>query len=175
MRREGFIPCVVYGTGAENQNLKINYKSFHDLLKNAPSSNIVLDLDIEGKAQKVFIQAIQFDDLKQKIVHADFLAVDEKTEVKANIPLTLAGDAQGVKLGGLLEQMLYTIPLKCFPQHLPETLSTDISHLSVSEVHTIGDMEFPEGVTPTLNDKVVVALVAKTRVAQSMAATGEEE
>jgi len=173
MRREGFIPCVVYG-GEENQNLKIESKAFNDLLKGAPSSNILIDLDLDGKKQQVFIQDIQFNDLKQEIVHADFLAVDDTTLIKANIPLTLTGEAVGVKVGGLLDQLLYTIPVKCLPQHLPETLSTDIAHLNVSEAHHIGEMEFPEGVIPTLHDKVVVALVAKTRVAQSAAAAGDE-
>jgi len=172
MRREGFIPCVVYGSG-ENKNLKIEAKAFNDLLKGAPSSNILVDLGIEGGTQQVFIQDIQFDDLKQEIVHADFLAVNDKTEIKANIPLVLTGDPKGVKVGGLLEQLLYTIPVKCLPQHLPETLSTNVEHLAVSEAHHIGEMEFPEGVKPTLHDKVVVALVAKTRAAQSMAATEE--
>ena len=173
MRREGFIPCVVYG-GEENQNLKIESKAFNDLLKGAPSSNILIDLDLDGKKQQVFIQDIQFNDLKQEIVHADFLAVDDTTLIKASIPLTLTGEAVGVKVGGLLDQLLYTIPVKCLPQHLPETLSTDIAHLNVSEAHHIGEMEFPEGVIPTLHDKVVVALVAKTRVAQSAAAAGDE-
>ena len=172
MRREGFIPCVVYGSDAGNQNLKIKYKAFNDLLKFAPSSNILVDLEINGKSQQVFIQDIQFNDLKQQIIHADFIAVNDKTEIKANIPLTLTGDAVGVKAGGLLEQLLYTIPIKCLPQNLPETLTTDVAHLNVSEAQHIGEMEFPEGVIPTIHEKVVVALVAKTRIAQS--AEGEE-
>jgi len=184
MRREGFIPCVVYGGGGDNQNLKIQKKAFNDLLKGAPSSNIIVELDVEGtkqqvfvegSKQQVFIQDIQFNDLKQEIVHADFLALNDKTEIKADIPLILTGDAVGVKAGGLLEQLLYTIPVKCLPQHLPETLTTDIAHLAVSEAHHIGEMEFPEGVTPSLHDKVVVALVAKTRVAQSAEGTAAEE
>ncbi len=174
MRREGFIPCVVYGGGGDNQNLKIQKKAFNDLLKGAPSSNIIVELDVDGTKQKVFIQDIQFNALKQEIVHADFLALNDKTEIKADIPLTLTGDAIGVKAGGLLEQLLYTIPVKCLPQHLPETLTTDITHLNVSEAHHIGEMEFPEGVTPSLHDKVVVALVAKTRVAQSVEGTDDE-
>ena len=173
MRREGFIPCVVYGGGEDSLNLKINTKAFNDLLKTAPSSNILIDLDIEGKSKQVFIQDIQFDDLKQEIVHADFLSVNDKTEIRADIPLTLTSIPAGVKMGGLLEQMLYTIPVKCLPQNLPETLSTDVEHLKVSDAHHIGEMKFPEGVKPLLHEKVVVAIVAKTRIAQS-ADAGED-
>ncbi len=177
MRREGFIPCVVYGGGEENQNLKIPYKAFYDFLKDAPSSNILLDLDIEGKSQQVFIQDIQFDDLKQEMVHADFLAVNDKVELKAEIPVTLAGVPKGVKEGGLLEQLLYTIPITCLPQDLPETLTTDVEHLNVGDAHHIGEMKLPKGVVSQLSETVVVALVAKTRVAQSVDAedvAGEE-
>lgn len=172
MRREGYIPCVVYGGEKENQNLKIPNKAFNDMLKDAPSSNILIDLDLDGASQQVFIQDIQFDDLKQQIIHADFLAVDDKTELKAEIPVTLTGEPEGVKMGGLLDQMLYTIPLKCLPKDLPETLSADVAHLQVSEMLSIGEMEFPDGVKPQLNEKVVVAMVSKTRVAQS---TGDLE
>jgi len=172
MRREGFIPGVVYGKG-ENQNIKLVAKAFNDILKEAPSSNILLDVEIEGKTQQVFIQDIQFNDLKQQIVHVDFLAVDKDTLIKAKIPLVLKGVPKGVKVGGLLEQMLYTIPIKCLPQDLPATLSTEVDHLGVSEVHKIKDMEFPAGVVSQLHDEVVVALVAKTRAAQSANATAE--
>lgn len=173
MRREGYIPCVVYGKDAENKNLKVVAKTLNNLLKGASSSNILLNLNLDGSTQEVFLQGLQFDALKQEIVHADFLAVTEETTIKANIPLVLSGTPKGVKIGGLLDQMLYKIPVKCLPKNLPETLSTDVEHLDVGEAHHIGSMQFPEGVKPSLNEKVVVAIVAKTRVAQSSAATEE--
>ena len=174
MRREGLIPCVVYGGKDGNVNLKVVSKTFNDILKEAPSSNILLDLEVDGKVQQVFIQAIQFNDLKQQIVHIDFLEVDEKTQIKANIPLVLKGLPKGVKLGGLLEQMLYTIPIKCLPQNLPVTLSAEVEHLGVSEVEKIKDVKFPEGVECQLHGEVVIARVAKTRVAQAAGGTEEE-
>ena len=175
MRREGLIPGVVYGGKDGNQNIKLVYKAFHDILKEAPSSNILVDLEIDGNVQQVFIQDIQFNALQQKVVHIDFLAVNKDTLIKADIPLVLQGIPKGVKLGGLLEQMLYTIPIKCLPQDLPVTLSTEVTHLDVSEVQKIKDMEFPAGVQSQLNGEVVIARVAKTRVAQSATAEAEAE
>lgn len=175
MRREGFVPSVVYGAGKEeNVNVKISEKAFNDLIKEAPSADILLDLDVEGEVTRVFIQDIQFNSLRNQIMHADFLAVKEDTLLSASIPVVLTGEPAGVKLGGLLEQLLYKINIKCVPEFLPETITTDVEHLDVSQAHHISEVTFPEGVIPMLPPKTVVALVAKTRVAQSSEA-GEEE
>jgi len=174
MRREGWVPSVIYGTKQENKNIKVKSKQFADLLKEAPSAKILVQVELEdGSEQLCFIQDLQHDALTGQILHADFLAVDEQTEVKAALPLVLVGEPVGVKIGGALEQTIYKLAIRSKVKDLPETIETDVSHLNVSEQLRISDVSFPEGVVPTLNDKVVVALVAKTRVAQSAAATSE--
>ena len=117
---------------------------------------------------------LQHDPLSGNVLHADFIAVDDKTEITAQIPVSLIGEAVGVKLGGQLEQMIYTLEIKCLPKDLPEVIEGDASVLNVGEVLNVGGMSWPEGVSPTLSEDVVVALVAKTRVALSEEATGEE-
>lgn len=174
MRREGWVPSVIYGTNAENQNIKINAKAFFDLLKDAPSSKILLNIEVEGaKPQLVFIQDLQYDPLTGSVLHADFLAVDGETEVKAGLPLVLVGEPAGVKIGGQLEQTIHKLAIRTKVKNLPETIEANVEKLEVSESLRIGGIEFPEGVIPTLDEKVVVALVAKTRVAQSAAADSE--
>ncbi|MFC4991781.1 50S ribosomal protein L25 [Rubritalea tangerina] len=173
MRREGFVPSVVYGA-TENKNVKVNAKEFTDLLKAAPSSQILLNLEVEGSdSQKVFLQDLQFDALTGAILHADFLAVTEETVLTAKLPVVLLGEPKGVKVGGALEQLVHTIKVKALPKDLPETITADVSGLDLTESLTIGDVEFPEGVTPTLHDKVLIALVAMTRAAKS-AGAGQE-
>lgn len=172
MRREGWVPSVVYGTDAENKNVKVHAKTFTDLLNAAPSAKILINVEFEdGTEQLCFIQDLQHDALTGKILHADFLAVNEETEIKASLPLVLEGEPAGVKIGGALEQTIYKLAIRSKVKDLPETISTNVEHLEVSESLRIGDVSFPEGVKPALNDKVVVALVAKTRAAQSAAAT----
>ncbi len=170
MRREGWIPSVVYGTAGENQNIKINKKAFSDLIKASASTSLLVTLDVEGKEQLAFIQDMQINALSREIVHADFLAVDDKTIITADLPLVLVGEPKGVKLGGQLEQMVHSLKVKCFPQDLTADIQADVSDLDVSESYPIGSIDFPKGVTPVLNDKVVVALVAKTRAAKSAGA-----
>ncbi|MBB07621.1 MAG: 50S ribosomal protein L25 [Roseibacillus sp.] len=174
MRREGFIPSVVYGTTSENRNVKVSAKGFREMLADSVSANVLVDLELDGGShQLAFLKDLQHDPLSGNILHADFLAVDDNTEITAQIPVALTGEALGVKLGGQLEQMLYSIEIKCLPKDLPETIEGDVSNLDVGEMLNVGAMEWPEGVNPTLGEEVVVALVAKTRVALSEAAAGE--
>ena len=175
MRREGFIPSVVYGTTSENRNVKVSAKGFREMLADSVSANVLVDLELDGGGhQLAFLKDLQHDPLSGHILHADFLAVDDTTEITAQIPVALSGEALGVKLGGQLEQMLYSIEIKCLPKDLPETIEGDVSGLDVGEMLNVGGMQWPEGVAPTLGEDVVVALVAKTRVALSEEATEGE-
>lgn len=176
MRREGFIPSVVYGGGSENRNVKVSAKGVREMLADSASTNVLVDLELDGgSSQLAFLKDLQHDPLSGNVLHVDFIAVDDKSEITAQIPVSLVGEAVGVKLGGQLEQMIYTLEIKCLPKDLPETIEGDASELNVGEVLSVGGMNWPEGVSPTLGQDVVVALVAKTRVALSEEATGEEE
>ncbi|MFK7909931.1 MAG: 50S ribosomal protein L25 [Akkermansiaceae bacterium] len=174
MRREGYIPSVIYGGGADNLNVKVHGKTFTDMLNHAVSDSILVNLEVEGgNKQLAFLQDVQHNRLTNEILHIDFLAVDEKTEITANLPLELEGEPVGVKAGGILEQMLYSIEVLCLPNDLPEQLTADVTALEIGDNLDIGSINFPEGVKPSLSDDVVIALVAKTRVAKS--ADGEDE
>ena len=168
MRREGYVPSVVYGGGVESQNVKVNEKAFRDLLAQSASENILVNLEIEGGGtQSAFLKDVQHHPLTGRVLHIDFLAINQDTEITASIPVELTGEAVGVKAGGLLEQLLYSVEIVCLPKDLPEVIEAGVDNLEVGDNLHIGEVSWPEGVTPTLGEDVVVALVAKTRVAAS--------
>ena len=173
MRREGFVPSVIYGGGSENKNVKVHAKTFRDMLNNAVSDSILVNLDVEGSGtQLAFLQDVQHNAITGEILHVDFLAVNADSSINANLPLELTGEAVGVAAGGLLEQMLHSLEVSCLPKDLPESILADVSALDIGDVLNIGGLALPEGVTPALNADVVVAIVAKARV---VAADEEEE
>jgi large subunit ribosomal protein L25 len=168
MRREGWIPSVIYGRGTENINLKVDAKTFADLLAQSSSENIIVNLEIEGQGTRLaFLQSVQHDPLSGKALHADFRSIDENTAITANIPTHLNGESAGVKAGGLIEQYVHAIEITCLPNDLPETLEVDISHLQVGDSLHIGDITYPTGVRATHAANVVVAHIGKPSAAIS--------
>jgi large subunit ribosomal protein L25 len=165
MRKEGWVPSIVYGGGEDNINVKIESRRFRELLAASASDSFLVNLEIDsGKKQLAFVQDIQHDALSGAILHADFMAVNNKTEIHASIPVILEGEPEGLKEGGHLEQHTYQVDISCFPQDLPETLSASVEHLEVGETLTVGDLKFPEGVKSPLEDDVVIALCASAKV-----------
>ncbi len=162
MRREGWVPSVIYGRGTENMNLKVDAKTFADLLAHSSSENILVNLEIEGHGTRLaFLQSIQHDALSGKTLHADFRSIDENTAITAHIPTHLNGESAGVKAGGLIEQYVHAIELTCLPNDLPETIEVDISGLQIGDSLHIGDIVLPAGVKAIQAADVVVAHIGK--------------
>lgn len=166
MRKEGWLPSVMYGLGQPNQNLKVDARTFSDLLANSSSENILINLDIEGVGTSLaFLQAVQHNGLTGAAIHADFRAINENTEITAHVPLHLDGEPAGVKNGGgLLEHNVHSLEIRCLPNDLPDTLSADVTHLLVGDSLHIGELKLPPGVKATHAADVVVAHLAKPRV-----------
>ena len=162
MRREGWLPSVIYGRGAANLNLKVDAKSFTELLARSSSENIIVNLEIDGEGTRLaFLQAIQHDPLSGAALHADFLAIDSKTEITAHIPAHLNGEAPGVKAGGVVEQYVHALEITCLPDDLPETIELDISKLELGDSLHVGEVTYPKGVRPTHAADVVIVHIGR--------------
>lgn len=186
LRRAGTVPAIVYGSKQDNYAIQVNEKEFFDILRRQSSASFLVNLEIAGAKEKhklAFVQDIQKNALTGKLVHVDFRAVSEKENIHAVIPITLEGEAIGMKEGGLLEHLLHSLEIECLPADLPERVTCNVEALEIGDSVKVGDITFPEGVTPKLDAQVLVALVAKQRVeeeptagaADAAAAEGEGE
>ena len=175
MRREGWIPSVIYGRGMENKNLKVDAKSFMELIARSASENIIVNLEIEGEGTSMaFIQAIQHNALTGLTVHADFLSIDDKTEITANIPTRLVGEAPGMKVGGVTEQYLHVLEIICLPNDLPEIIDIDISKLELGDSLHVGGVTYPKGVRPIQGDDVVIVHIGRAGSGADTEAAADE-
>ncbi len=175
MRREGWIPSVIYGRDVESSNLKVDASTFKELLAQSSSDNILVNLDVEGEGTRMaFLQSVQQHPISGSTLHVDFLAVDNKTEITAQIPVNFHGDAPGVKEGGIVEQFLHALEITCVPKDLPESIEVDISAMELGDALHIGDIKYPSGVTPTGTADIVVAHITKPAATVSESTTDEE-
>jgi large subunit ribosomal protein L25 len=118
----------------------------------------------------------QYHPVSRVLLHADFIAVDEKTEVEVKVPLVLFGKSKGVVVGGKLRQVFREVPVRCAPGHIPAELRFDITELEIDDVVPAGQLELPEGVSLGINEKQTVAMIATDRRAkmdEEEAAEGE--
>ena len=165
MRREGWLPCNVYGRGVENRNIKVNSKTFTDILSHSASDNILLNLEVAEEATiMAFLQDVQHDPLTGNLVHADFRAVDDKTEITASLPVEMLGESAGVKAGGVQEVILHSLEIRCLPKDLPERIELDVTELEIGDNILVRDIDLGEGVSMTQGADLVVAQVVKTRI-----------
>ncbi len=173
LRREGNVPCVVYG-GKEQIRFFTSEKSFKDIVY-TPDACIV-QLDIDGKKMEAVLQDIQFHPVTEKILHADFLEIFPDKPVKMAIPINVVGDSPGVIAGGKLMTKRRRLEITALPDKLPAEIDIDISSLEIGDSVTVGSLELEdiEFLDPE-NSVVVMVKSARAAMMAPVEPEGEEE
>ena len=150
LRREGLIPAALYGhKGTESISLTIPEKEAHALLKKASVNNTLVDLSIPelSWSGKTLIKEVQSHPWKRTLYHLSFFAVAAHGKLDITVPLRIVGDSIGVKEGGLTEQSVIEIKVKCNPEDILDYINVDISDINIGGSIAVGDIVLPEGVT----------------------------
>jgi len=166
VRREGMIPCVLYGAG-ENVAFSIDEKAVKPLIY-TPNSYIV-EIDIDGKVEKAVLREVQFHPIREQILHIDFYRVQEDKPVSIAIPVRLTGNAEGVKVGGKLALSARKLVVKGMLENLPDELVIDVTPLKVGQTIFVGDLQF-EGLQFVSPATQAVCAVRVTRASRGAAA-----
>ncbi len=147
LRRQGYIPAVIYGHGEETLTCKVAAQQLERLLTSTTSyESTLIDLKTEAGNKRVLIREVQFHPFKPQVLHVDFLAVHKGEKIRLEVPIHIVGTAPGVKEGGILERLRHEISIRCAPASIPEALELDISSLEIGDTLTVGDLEAPAGV-----------------------------
>ncbi|NLK08570.1 MAG: 50S ribosomal protein L25/general stress protein Ctc [Firmicutes bacterium] len=159
LRRSGFIPGVVYGSGEENLNLQVDIRLLDKLLREGGAGRLVT-LDVEGESKAVLVQELQEHPVLGTPVHVDFLEVRLDQAVSVMVPIQLIGEADRVQDGGVVAPVLWEVEVSCLPMNIPESLEIDISSLTVGDSLQIKDLEGLPGITVLAEpDETVVSIV----------------
>jgi large subunit ribosomal protein L25 len=186
LRSSGRIPAVIYGRQVAPQNLEVVRHELEDLIHNASAENLLLDLAVAEDARPkrlALVQEIQHHPVTGGIVHMDLHEVQEDEAVTITVPVEAVGESIGVKNGGVLEHVRFSLRVRALPKNLPEVLSVDVSHLEIGQSIHLGEIKPPEGVEILGDKKISVLAVAaplteeqeKALEAAALAASGEVE
>lgn len=129
-----------------------------------------IELDINGEKRMAILKDIQFEPVKDSILHIDLLEVNDKKPVVIEVPVKLDGHAEGVKAGGKLTLSMRKLKVKAIYSAVPERLVINVDNLGLGKSLAVGDLHF-EGLELVNAKNAVVCAVQLTRAARGAAAT----
>jgi large subunit ribosomal protein L25 len=149
-RRAGFVPVNVYANGKANVSLNVEARAISNEYFRGGFMNKVVALKSGGKDIFAIPREIQLNPVTDKIEHADFLAVDDKSVVKVWVPVHFVGTEKsvGLKRGGVLNIVAHRVELLCPIAGIPAAIDVDVSALEIGSSIHIGNLELPKGVKP---------------------------
>lgn len=131
VRREGLVPCVLYGRTTEPVHFAVDALDLRPLIFTTETRTV--DVTVDGEDYNAIVKDITFHPVSEQPTHVDFLALTAGEALTMTVPIQLEGDAPGVKAGGLLSQPLFELTIRSLPKNIPGHVSINISKLEVGE------------------------------------------
>jgi len=139
-RKNKSIPAVVYGYKSP-KHIFVSEREFEKKYHKVSENTIITLLEKDQKLGDVLIKDYQEDLRTQKIMHIDFFEIDTNKKLRTNVPVVTIGTSVGVKAGGILEQLVNTIEVECFPKDIPEKIIVNIDNLEINDSIYLKDVE----------------------------------
>ncbi len=167
LRAKGLIPAVLYGGKDPNLNISISKKEISTIINSDTFLSKVLELEVDGKKEKVIPRDISFNVVSEEPVHIDFMRIVTGKKIILEIPVKFINhpDSPGLKRGGVLNIVRRRVELRCPGENIPNEIVVDLSGTDIGTSIKISSVKLPENVLPTITDRdFVVATVAAPTV-----------
>lgn len=178
LRASGKLPAVVYGAQADAIPLTLDYHETDHLFHSISVDNTIVNLEVEGEKVPVptLIREIQTHPFRPIILHVDFYRIQTGVEVELDVPVHVHGTPVGVKeSGGVLEQSIHHLPIRCFPKDIPEEILVEVTGLDIGDSVHVDELAIPEGVEVLLDGRRTVCSVQVPSIAEVETDEEEEE
>lgn len=168
MRNEGKVPCVLYG-GGEHIHFFVYAPDFKALVYTPNTYKV--QLTIEGKKYMAILHDMQFHPVNEAILHADFLAVDEKNPITVSIPVKVEGNSPGVRAGGKLIQKIQRLKIKALIKDIPDAIVINIDGLDLGQSTKVKNVDVPNVQILDNKDNAIVSIKMTRNVVKEEAAS----
>jgi len=149
LRRASKVPAIVYGSTQEPASIQLDHNTAWLASQNEWFYSAILDLNLDGKTQKVLLRDMQRHPFRAQLLHLDFQRVDENKAIRIRVPLHFLNQEKspaGKMAGVLISHAMTDVEISCLPKHLPEYISVDLTELKVGDIVHLSDLKLPEGV-----------------------------
>ena len=176
---KGMVPGIIYGKGSEPTKIALEDKILKKLMNTGSFYSTIIDIDINGKVEKILPKQLQYHPVSDKLIHFDFLRVQENTKVNVEIPIEFLNQEKcpGLKKGGVLNTVRRLVELTCNANNIPSRLEFDLIETEIGDAVKISNIQLPEGVSPTISDRdfVIATLVPPTVEVETKSDESTEE
>ena len=163
----GMVPGIIYGKNTNPIKIAFENKLLKKLMHSGGFYSKILDLDIDGKKEKVLPKQLQYHPVSDKLIHFDFLRVQEDTKVTVEVEVEFLNceTCPALKKGGVLNLVRRLVELNCNANNIPEKLEFDLITSEIGDAVKISNINLPEGVQPSIKDRdFVIATLAPPTV-----------
>ncbi len=174
-RLADLIPAIIYGAGDEPQPLTLVRKDLEKALENEAFFSQIITIKVAGNSQKAILKDLQRHPSKERVMHADFLRVDDKVAIKVNVPIHFLNEdtSVGVKMqGGVVQHQATDIEIQCLPADIPAFIEVDMQELEIGQIVHLSEIKLPEGVTSVAlalgedHDLAIASIIAPRGVSE---------
>ncbi|MEQ9518075.1 MAG: 50S ribosomal protein L25/general stress protein Ctc [Parvibaculum sp.] len=177
LRREGRVPAVIYGDKKTPDLISVDYHKINNLWNKGAFTSHLLDVEVDGKVQRVIPRDVQLDPVKDFVQHVDFLRIAKGSTIVVEVQVHFFNEeaSPGIKRGGALNVVRHEVELSCPADAIPESIDVDLTGVDVGDSVHISAVKLPAGVTPTITDRdFTLATIIAPKVADETAEAAEE-
>ena len=177
LRAKGMIPAILYGGKDPNQNITVSKKDISTIINSETFLSKVLEIDIDGKKEKVIPRDVAYHVVSEEPIHIDFMRIISGKKIILEIPVKFINhpDSPGLKRGGVLNIVRRKVELKCPAEKIPDEIVVDLAGTDIGTSIKISSVKLPESVIPTISDRdFVVATVAAPTIIKEPEKPSEE-
>ncbi len=172
LRKQGMLPAIVYGHGQDPTPIALNYRDVAQYLEHGLH---VVNLQDGANVQPCQFKDAQYDHLGVSLIHVDLMRVDLNERVNVTVPIEFRGTPKGVAEGGIFRHEITEIEIECIVANIPESIRVDVSGLGLNDVLHVSDIKLAEGMSHTMDDDAVVAMVRLPSAVVEMTAAAPTE
>jgi large subunit ribosomal protein L25 len=178
LRNSGQTPGIIYGGTEAPVTIALDHNALYHALKKEAFHSSILDLEIDGKAEKVLLRDFQMHAFKQLVLHADFQRVDASKKIHMKVALHFANAeiSPAVKLhGATISHVANELDIECLPADLPEFITVDLTNVDVGHSVHVADLTLPKGVTAVTHGNNLTIATASVPAGHVAAEAAAEE
>jgi len=167
LRHEGLIPAVVYGHHEDPIPVSLNSQQLTKILRRGARGRSLINLTIDGLGDgsintTVILKDKQVNPLKQTIIHVDLYRVIMHEEISVSVPVHTVGTAIGVEKGGVADQLLREIEVRCLPTDIPPEIEIDVSSLDIGDAIHVESIRLEKATILTDPQQAIVTVAPPT-------------